>query len=90
MREGAWSLIFRTDEADTLFVLKMAREQDCPQELNNEAVWMHHLGSKKHAYNIDFAVPRPISIKGSYIFRIEQKIGFLLEWLLVPAGWARE
>lgn len=81
------SLVFSTDKADRLFVIKMARAQDSPQQLLTEAVWMHHLYSQRHAYGNGFEVPRPVTVDGSYVFRIEHEVAPLCRQIH-PDGYA--
>jgi len=70
--EGTWlgrSLIFETTD-DTLLVLKTVKKNDDLKSIESESAWMESLNQEMVNLKIKFSIPRPINIKGRFLFKI--------------------
>ncbi len=65
------SLITAVESGKALLVVKLASGTDAFRALHGEAAWMEHLRSERFSFPQTFNVPRPITVKGSYVFKLE-------------------
>ncbi len=64
------SLVFRNTKTAGLFVIKMARAQDTPGQLKNEAAWMEYLQREPYMSRANCTVPHPVEIDRSHLFKV--------------------
>ena len=54
-----------------LLVLKLALSKNSIESLNREACWMKYLSSNGNSFSVEFRIPFPLKINGSYLFRLK-------------------
>ena len=64
------SIVIPVQQKKKLLVFKMALSGDSPNLLEEEALWMNHLGSEKYSFPLKFRIPVAIKIKNRYLFRL--------------------
>lgn len=64
------SLVVPRTTYDDLLVVKLARIQDDPQAMQDEARWLEYFHAANENLPVRFDVPRPLPIADQYLFRI--------------------
>ncbi len=54
-----------------VLAVKLARSDDSIDSLRNEAIWMDLLFSQAADFPVRFDIPRPVTIKGSFLIRLK-------------------
>ena len=62
-----------------LLIVKLALAEDSRQSLYEEALWLKHLCSDGYDFPVRFNIPVVIKIRGSYLFRLENRPASLPE-----------
>ena len=65
------SLVSAIDGNRKLLVLKLALSKNSIESLNREACWMKYLSSNGNPFSVEFRIPLPLKINGSYLFRLK-------------------
>ncbi len=65
------SLVSAIDGNGKLLVLKLALSKNSIESLNREACWMKYLSSNGNPFSVEFRIPLPLKINGSYLFRLK-------------------
>ncbi|MBU4414303.1 MAG: SidJ-related pseudokinase, partial [Proteobacteria bacterium] len=65
------SLVSAIDGGQKLIVLKLALSKNSIGSLNREALWMKYLSSNGNPFSVEFLIPSPLKINGSYLFRLK-------------------
>ncbi|MBW2740520.1 MAG: SidJ-related pseudokinase [Deltaproteobacteria bacterium] len=65
------SLVSAIDGNRKLLVLKLALSKNSIESLNREACWMKYLSSNGNPFSVEFRIPFPLKINGSYLFRLK-------------------
>ncbi|MCG2758891.1 MAG: hypothetical protein L6263_10715, partial [Desulfobacteraceae bacterium] len=65
------SLVSAIDGGQKLIVLKLALSKNPIGSLNREANWMKYLSSNGNPFFVEFRIPFPLKINGSYLFRLK-------------------
>lgn len=65
------SLVSSIDGNRKLLVLKLAISKNSIESLNKEACWMKYLSSNGNSFSVEFRIPFPLKINGSYLFRLK-------------------
>ena len=56
-----------------LLIVKLALAEDSPQSLYEESLWLKHLCSDGYYFPVRFNIPVVIKVRGSYLFRLENR-----------------
>ena len=64
------SLVAAVDQESTLFVVKLACDENAFRAIYKEAVWMDYLRTLAGSLPARFDIPAPVRINGSYLFRL--------------------
>lgn len=65
------SLVIQSAERGELLVVKLGRESDHPGSLQREMAWLRHLEQNMDAFPVRFHIPKPLSVKGHFLFRLQ-------------------
>lgn len=64
------SLVAGVKPEGKLFVVKLVRSDESLDSLVREAAWMEYLSDKTHFFPVRFNIPRAITVRGGYAFRL--------------------
>jgi hypothetical protein len=64
------SLIAKTNDEDTVLVVKLTQDEHAVQSACDEAIWMEYLHSERFSFPVRFNIPEPLKIHDSYVFRL--------------------
>ena len=65
------SLVIQSAKRRELLVVKLGRESDHPESLQRETTWLRHLEQNKDAFPVRFHIPKPLPVKGHFLFRLQ-------------------
>jgi len=71
-RTAGRSLVVALQGTDEVLVAKLARHGDHPASLFREAAWAELIRSRRHRFFGRFDIPRPLTIQGSPLFRLQR------------------
>ena len=65
------SLVIQSAKRGELLVVKLGRKSDHPGSLQRETAWLRHLEQNTDAFSVRFHIPKPLPVKGHFLFRLQ-------------------